>query len=98
MFGHISDADSRKKLMNGIKEMLRPGGTYIMEVYSDQQLPYQSGGGNDIRLLYTPEEVLTVFADWHFKHFYYGEAVRHEGNLHTGLGHVIQTVVHKPIL
>ncbi|WP_368653789.1 class I SAM-dependent methyltransferase [Ornithinibacillus sp. 4-3] len=96
VFGHIGDASVRQRLMKGIKTMLRPGGVYIMEVYSDRQLPYRSGGGKDIRLLYTPCEVLQIFADWQIKYFYYGEVERYEGKLHTGLGHVIQLAVYKP--
>ncbi|WP_152654542.1 bifunctional 2-polyprenyl-6-hydroxyphenol methylase/3-demethylubiquinol 3-O-methyltransferase UbiG [Oceanobacillus sp. CFH 90083] len=96
VFGHIGDAPVRQYLMDGIKKILRPGGVYIMEVYSGRQLPYRSGGGKDIRLLYTPFEVLHIFADGEIKHFYYGEVERHEGKLHNGLGHVIQLVAYKP--
>lgn len=96
IFGHIGDALVRQQLMQGIKQIIRPGGSYIMEVYSDRQLPYQSGGGKDIQLLYTPFEVLDIFKDWQIKHFYYGEVERHEGKLHTGLGHVIQLLAYKP--
>jgi cyclopropane fatty-acyl-phospholipid synthase-like methyltransferase len=95
IFGHFP-SELRKKTLKGIKEAVKPGGYYITEVYSVHQIPYNSGGPRDLDFLYTPEEFLRTFADWHIVHFFMGEVVRHEGELHNGLAHVIQFVGQKP--
>lgn len=96
VFGHIGDIHIRESMLKGIQRTIKPGGSYLMEVYSDRQIPYQSGGPKDQNMLYKPREVLDLFYNWKVTHFYYGEAVRNEGKWHTGLCHVIQLVAEKP--
>ncbi|KKB41692.1 class I SAM-dependent methyltransferase [Bacillus thermotolerans] len=95
VFGHFP-RDLRKQTLEGVKEAVKPGGYFVTEVYSIHQLPYKSGGPKEIELLYTPEEFWTVFSDWRIVHFFMGEVVRQEGELHNGLSHVIQFVGQKP--
>jgi SAM-dependent methyltransferase len=95
IFGHFP-AELRQKTLQGVKEAVKPGGYYITEVYSVNQIPYKSGGPKDLDFLYTPEEFLQTFADWRIVHFFMGEVVRHEGELHNGLAHVIQFAGQKP--
>ena len=95
VFGHFP-AEVRKKTLQGVKESVKPGGYYLTEVYSPYQIPYKSGGPQDLDFLYKPEEFLKTFADWRIVHFFMGEVARHEGELHTGLAHVIQFVGQKP--
>ncbi|MCQ6560249.1 class I SAM-dependent methyltransferase [Paenibacillus mendelii] len=95
IFGHFPKELCRKTL-SGVKEAVKPGGYFITEVYSQYQLPYQSGGPQDVELLYAPEELWQTFADWRIVHFFMGEVERHEGKLHSGLSHVIQFVGQKP--
>jgi hypothetical protein len=78
-----------------VKKAVKPGGYFLTEVFSIYQLPYKSGGPKDINLLYSPEEFIETFKDWRIAHFFMGEAIRHEGDLHTGLAHVIQFVGQK---
>jgi cyclopropane fatty-acyl-phospholipid synthase-like methyltransferase len=94
IFGHFP-ADLRQKTFQGVKEAVKPGGYFITEVYSRYQLPYNSGGPKDLGFLYTPEEFLQSFTDWRIVHFFMGEVVRQEGELHNGLSHVIQFVGQK---
>ncbi|MDP4156683.1 MAG: class I SAM-dependent methyltransferase [Bacillota bacterium] len=95
IFGHFPK-ELRQKTLQGVKEAVKPGGYFIAEVYSRYQIPYNSGGPKDLEFLYTPEEFLQIFADWRIVHFFMGEVVRHEGELHNGLAHVIQFVGEKP--
>ena len=95
VFGHFPK-EIRKKTLEGVKKAVKPGGYFLTEVFSIYQLPYKSGGPKDINLLYSPEEFLETFKDWRIVHFFMGEAIRHEGDLHTGLAHVIQFVGQKP--
>lgn len=94
VWGHIS-GDAKNSLLQGIKKALKPGGMYATEVYSIHQLDYKTGGPSVLEMLYTPEDILHRFSDWKYIHFYYGEATRHEGVLHTGLCHVIQALIQK---
>ncbi|GAE33186.1 class I SAM-dependent methyltransferase [Halalkalibacter akibai] len=94
IFGHFPEV-LRKKTLQGVKESVNPGGYFITEVYSHYQIPYNSGGPQNLELLYKPEEFLNVFSDWRIVHFFMGEVVRHEGELHNGLSHVIQFVGQK---
>ncbi|MGM9928358.1 MAG: class I SAM-dependent methyltransferase [Bacillus sp. (in: firmicutes)] len=96
IFGHYAK-ELRHKTFEGIKETVKPGGYFITEVYSLYQIPYKSGGPQNIELLYTPEEFLEIFSDWQIVHFFMGEVVRNEGSLHNGLSHVIQFVGRKPV-
>ena len=95
IFGHFPE-DVRNKTLKGVKEALKPGGYFVSEVYSTKQLPYKSGGPKTEEMLYTPEDFLHTFNDWRIVHFFTGEVVRHEGELHNGLSHVIQFIGQKP--
>ncbi|GLY09684.1 SAM-dependent methyltransferase [Pseudobacillus badius] len=95
IFGHFPEKLRRQTLL-GIKKAVKPGGYFVAEVYSLCQLSYKSGGPKDSRFLYAPEEFWTVFSDWRIVHFFMGEVVRHEGELHNGLSHVIQFAGQKP--
>ncbi|MGG3798735.1 class I SAM-dependent methyltransferase [Metabacillus fastidiosus] len=94
VFGHFSK-NLRTKTLQGVKEAVKQGGYFITEVYSTYQIPYKSGGPQDVELLYSPEEFLQTFSDWRIVHFFIGEVTRHEGELHNGLSHVIQFVGQK---
>ena len=95
IFGHFP-MELRKKTLHGVKEAVKPGGYFVTEVYSHYQLPYKSGGPKELDFLYSPEEFLQTFSDWRIVHFFMGEVIRKEGELHNGLSHVIQFVGQKP--
>lgn len=96
IFGHFP-SEVRKKVLEGVKTTVKPGGYFVTEVYSIHQTPYKSGGPQNQDFLYAPEEFLKTFGDWRIVHFFMGEVVRTEGKLHNGLAHVIQFVGQKPI-
>lgn len=96
IFGHLP-TELRRKTLQGVKKAVKPGGYFLTEVYSPYQIPYKSGGPQDMDFLYKPEEFLSIFADWRIVHFFMGEVTRHEGELHNGLSHVIQFVAQKPM-
>ncbi|EHB64520.1 class I SAM-dependent methyltransferase [Paenibacillus lactis] len=95
IFGHFPKA-LRLRTLRGVKEAVKPGGYFITEVYSMNQIPYQSGGPQEMDMLYEPEDFLRSFADWRIIHFFMGEVHRSEGALHQGLSHVIQFAGQKP--
>jgi 2-polyprenyl-3-methyl-5-hydroxy-6-metoxy-1,4-benzoquinol methylase len=87
----------RDRVLLDIREGIKPGGYFVTEVYSLHQLSYKSGGPGDLSFLYRPEEFLNVFSDWKIVHFFMGEVIRHEGEGHNGLSHVIQLIAQKPV-
>ncbi|GGF18561.1 methyltransferase [Halobacillus andaensis] len=95
VFGHVPKS-GQPFLMKSIFTSVKPGGYILFEVYSEEQLEYGTGGPPSKDLLYDPADVLHWIEGCKVLHFYYGEAVRHEGDRHTGLGHVIQVVAQKP--
>lgn len=94
VFGHFP-LELRQKTFQGVKEAVKVGGYFVTEVYSQYQLPYKSGGPQDVAMLYKPEEFLQTFHDWRIIHFFMGEVSRNEGELHNGLSHVIQFAAQK---
>ncbi|MEI3612960.1 class I SAM-dependent methyltransferase [Pseudogracilibacillus sp. SO30301A] len=94
IFGHVTDKTQEyfiKNMINAIK----PCGLFIFEVYSKEQIKYNTGGPGKEQFLYDPKRILTWIEPYTCLHFYYGEANREEGYRHTGIGHVIQVVIKK---
>ncbi|MFC7321495.1 class I SAM-dependent methyltransferase [Halobacillus campisalis] len=94
VFGHVPKS-GQPFLIENILQSVKTGGIVMFEVYSEKQLEYGTGGPPSQQLLYTPSDVLSWIEHQNVLHFYYGEAVRNEGERHNGLGHVIQVVLQK---
>lgn len=94
IFGHFPKPIMDRTLL-GIKKALKPGGIYISELYSKEQLAYGTGGPKDLTMLCNPQLLLENFQDEFIRHFFVGEVVRNEGKLHTGKAHVVQSVFQK---
>lgn len=94
IYGHVPKVDQRLFLQN-IFNSVKDGGHIVIEVYSNKQIPYKTGGPRSLDMLYDPREVLKWIEDFKCIHFYYGEAERYEGKRHLGRGHVIQVAIKK---
>ena len=94
VFGHVPK-NNQQFLIKNMIDSVKFGGYVIFEVYSEDQLKYQTGGPQSIDMLYNPTEVLGWIKNYQCIHFYYGEVIRNEGKRHVGLGHVIQVVIKK---
>ncbi|AKG03546.1 SAM-dependent methyltransferase [Salimicrobium jeotgali] len=94
VFGHVPKED-QPFLMANVRGSVKTGGTILMEVYSEEQINYKTGGPPTTEAMYRPEDILEWFRDDKILHFYYGEANRVEGTRHTGLGHVIELIAVK---
>ncbi|WP_339227413.1 class I SAM-dependent methyltransferase [Oceanobacillus sp. FSL K6-2867] len=94
VFGHVPK-ENQKFLIKNMIDSVKSGGHIIFEVYSEAQLKYQTGGPRSLDMLYNPVEILDWIKNYKCIHFYYGEAMRHEGKRHVGLGHVIQVAIKK---
>lgn len=94
VFGHVHKKD-QATLINNLIRTVKKGGLVMFEVYSDAQLKYKTGGPGKLEFLYAPKTILDIIDSYECLHFYYGEAMRHEGSRHNGLGHVIQVIIKK---
>jgi SAM-dependent methyltransferase len=79
-------------------DALRPGGLFVFEAYSPEQLAFGTGGPKEIELLPTLADVEGDFATGEgatIEHRFSGVRRVVEGPLHSGDGHVVQLVVRK---
>ena len=83
------------RTLAGIKKALKPGGCYISELYTKEQLQYGTGGPRVEEMLCNPIKMLEQFDGYFVKHFHIGEVNRVEGQLHTGTAHVVQSMFQK---
>lgn len=94
IFGHVPRQD-QQFLFENIFNSVKKDGYVMIEVYSDQQLNYGTGGPPVESLLYRTKDILDWTKDYHCKHYFCGELERHEGIRHTGKAHVIQIIIQK---
>lgn len=85
----------RKDLYQRITPALAPGGVFISEVYTPDQLQYGTGGPKDVDMLVTATELKSLFPLLTFEHC--EEKVRHitEGALHNGDSAVVQCIARR---
>ena len=94
IFGHFP-SDVMERTLVGIKTALKPGGYYVSELYTKEQLHYGTGGPRVESMLIDPVKMLEQFDEYFVKHFHIGEVNRVEGQLHTGTAHVVQCIFQK---
>ena len=94
VFGHFAKKD-QESIFDKLISTVKPGGMIMLEVYSEDQVRYQTGGPKTEDMLYNPADLLEWTKGYKMLHFFYGEEDRVEGTLHTGKGHVVQVIFKK---
>ncbi|NQF13059.1 class I SAM-dependent methyltransferase [Brevibacillus sp. HB1.3] len=94
VYGHFHK-NAQTMILNKMKKAIKPKGIMMLEVFSEEQLKYRTGGPQDHDMLYDPKEILAWCKGHEVIHFFYGEQERVAGKAHTGLAHVIQLVLRK---
>ncbi len=94
VFGHFLKKD-QKTVFDKLVSVVKPGGIVMLEVYSEDQLSYGTGGPKSVDMVYHPADILQWIQGYKVLHFFYGEQERVEGKGHTGTGHVIQVILQK---
>ena len=94
VFGHFAKHD-QKTVFDKLVHAVKPSGIVMLEVYSEDQVQYGTGGPKTVDMLYDPADLLQWLKGFKVLHFFYGEQERIEGQLHTGTGHVIQVILEK---
>lgn len=91
IFGHFP-LPVKQKVFNSIHQSLVKDGIIVMEVYSVDQLKYNTGGPQSSSLLYTKEELSSYFSE--FSNIRINKTTRHisEGKYHNGESSTIQII------
>lgn len=95
IFCHLRP-DIRERIHHQVVRGLKPGGVFIYEAYTPQQLEYGTGGPPDRELLVTLADAQRELAGLDFR--VAQETVREvvEGSRHIGYGAVVQVVAVRP--
>jgi hypothetical protein len=97
IFLHLP-AKARRALHRRCAAALRPGGLFLFEAYSPQQLAFGTGGPKEVDLLPTLADIESDFDGCQnvaIDHRFSGVRQVLEGPLHGGDGHVVQLVVRR---
>jgi len=95
VFCHLPP-DLRRSVHQRAVQALRPGGVFLLEAYTPQQLTFRTGGPPTVELLMTSSSLTEELEglDMLLNH----EITRdiHEGRLHDGPSAVVQVLARKP--
>lgn len=75
---------------------LKPGGAFVLEAFSKQQLAYATGGPQSLDMLMALDELKLELAGLEIVHAVRIEREVREGSRHTGLASVCQVMGFKP--
>jgi SAM-dependent methyltransferase len=95
IFCHIP-TDLRKTIYQRVITGLTPGGIFLLESYTPEQLKYGTGGPQNEDLLVTLSELKKELHDLNFLYGIEKVRVVREGRLHTGEAAVVQLIAQKP--
>lgn len=75
---------------------LKPGGVFVLEAFSKEQLDRNTGGPQSLDMLMALDDLKQELHGLEFIHAVQTEREVHEGSKHTGLASVIQILAIKP--
>ncbi len=87
--------DVMKTLLQKCVESLKPDGTLLIQVFSQQQLSLNSGGPKDINLLYKPDDFQWLEGSFKSCSIEQTDCELAEGPLHTGKASVVNVTAKK---
>ena len=96
IFCHLP-VELRSRVHKGVVNGLRPGGLFLLEAYTPDQIPFGTGGPKSVDLLMTLAVLRKELTGLEFIHA--AELTRKvlEGSLHTGMSAVVQVIARKPM-
>ena len=87
----------RKQVHKKVLAGLKPGGVFLLEAYTPDQLKYGTGGGSSADTMTSKESLILDLKGLKFIHLIELERNVVEGTYHTGLGSVLQAIASKEI-
>lgn len=91
IFCHLPPA-IQEHVHGQINKGLRPGGIFVLEGYSKQQINYNTGGPRKPEMLMDLDSVKRELEPLSIQHAVETERLIHEGRYHNGRGAVIQII------
>ncbi len=94
IFAHLPGA-ARRQLHQRVEQALQPGGIFLLEGYSQAQLPRSTGGPKNPDMLFSLDELLKDFSN---SDMLLGQEIEREvleGRGHTGVASVVQLIMRK---
>jgi SAM-dependent methyltransferase len=95
VFAHLPPA-LRARMHSAVVKGLRPGGVYLIEAYTPQQLAFGTGGPPDVELLMTADALRQELAGLEFEVCREVERDVVEGRFHSGRAAVVQVLGRRP--
>ena len=86
----------RQALYRNVLAALKPGGVFLLEAYTPEQIKHGTGGGKSVELMQTAASLRAELPGLDFVHLVELEREVVEGTFHTGLGAVVQAIGIKP--
>jgi SAM-dependent methyltransferase len=86
----------RRRLHQAVVKGLRPGGVFVLEAFSKEQLAYETGGPKSADMLMSLDELTAELAGLELRHALQLVREVREGTGHTGLAAVVQILGVKP--
>jgi SAM-dependent methyltransferase len=83
---------ARRQLYKRLPASLRPGGVFLLEAYTPDQLRHGTGGGTDVDVMQTATSVREELPGLEFSHLVELERDIREGIYHTGISAVVQAI------
>jgi cyclopropane fatty-acyl-phospholipid synthase-like methyltransferase len=96
IFIQFMGSESRRRLFQGMKTAVKPGGLILLHGYTPKQLDYKTGGPPHVDNMYTEVILRGLFAGWEVLtcHDYIREIT--EGSGHSGRSALIDFIARKP--
>ncbi len=91
IFAHF-EGEERRALFEKLEKCLRPGGHLIIEVFSKKQLGKSSGGPPVMELLYSADEISTLFPNITFGMLIETMVMLDEGGSHSGEAEIVRAL------
>lgn len=88
-------SELRKEIYKKVISSLKPGGVFLLEAYTPDQIKHGTGGGSNPDTMQSKNSLSTELAGLKFKHLTELERDVVEGIYHTGLGAVVQMIAEK---
>lgn len=89
VFAHMPPAN-RNDYHNKLSTFLKPGGVIILEGFSKEQIDKNTGGPQNIHMLFSKEELQTDFSHFSDIKITAAETILNEGPFHQGIASVIR--------
>ena len=94
IFAHLP-SDVRERLYPLVERSLKPGGIFLLEAYTPEQLPRGTGGPKDPDMLLNQADLEHAFPNCEVLLAREVEREVVEGSLHTGMASVVQFIARK---